>query len=95
MLPEAVRRVYVAGAFGSALDSDRAVRMGLFPAAFRGKIVPAGNTSLQAAAAFLRSAGFAVRMEEARKRCIVVSLADSAEFAEFFIRFISFPAPEK
>jgi uncharacterized 2Fe-2S/4Fe-4S cluster protein (DUF4445 family) len=44
-----VRAAFVAGAFGTQLDAEHAVDIGLLPAGFRGRVEAVGNTSLAGA----------------------------------------------
>lgn len=44
-----VARFYMAGSFGAHVDVESAVNIGMYPDVERGRIVPAGNTSLEGA----------------------------------------------
>lgn len=46
---EEITTVYLAGGFGYYLDPESAIRIGLFPECFRGKIKAVGNTALAGA----------------------------------------------
>lgn len=48
-----VKRVYIAGGFGSHLDIDSAVRIGLIPSDFRNRITVLGNAALTGACQLL------------------------------------------
>ncbi len=47
--PEALDRVYLAGAFGEHLNLESAISIGLYPDLPRDRFVAAGNTSLRGA----------------------------------------------
>lgn len=59
--PEQVDKIYLAGGMGYYLDPEDALAIGLLPEEFRGRIVAAGNTSLQGAVRY------ASQLEEAAK----------------------------
>ena len=46
-------RIYLAGGFGTCMNVESAIRIGLFPESFRGKVVPVGNSALAGAARLL------------------------------------------
>ncbi len=46
----AVKKIYIAGTFGSNLKVENAISLGMFPEWFRGKTTALGNTSLQGTA---------------------------------------------
>lgn len=93
---EAISTVYVAGAFGRYLQELSAIRTGLLPATFAGKIRAAGNTSLAGAVLALAGPGTSGDMDTDTlfsrivDRAQVVQLADSPVFAERFIASMNF-----
>jgi uncharacterized 2Fe-2S/4Fe-4S cluster protein (DUF4445 family) len=86
--PGQVTRVYLAGAFGNAVSSASARRIGLID--FSETIVqPAGNTALLGAkmALFSGEAGF----EEIRSRMRHISLASDPDFQDIYAEEMLFP----
>lgn len=48
-----IQRIYVAGGFGCFLDVEQAVRIGMFPKSFEGRVEMLGNSALAGAEKFL------------------------------------------
>ena len=71
--PETLARVYVAGGFGSHMNIESAVAIGLFPAFIRGKQEILGNAALLGAAELLLDRGL---RREARR---IASLAEHVD----------------
>ena len=65
---EEISTFYIAGGFGTHLNPDSAVRIGLFPAAFKNKINILGNAALTGAARLLTD-------EEAKKQVHTIACA--------------------
>lgn len=84
VLPDDVTRVYVAGGFGSSLNLHNAVRIGLFPEVWEGRILPVGNAALEGAAQILFG------QNDDLPPFNRIELATDAFFAEFFIRNMHF-----
>lgn len=91
-------RVYLAGGFGSSIDSDKIKNIRMFPDGFSGKIVLAGNTALAGA---VRYAGDILLGQERKKtadECLynirekaqVTELARSDGFDEDYISSMNF-----
>ena len=82
---EQVDLVYVAGGFGYQLDYEKAIRIGLFPAAFSEKIKTVGNSSLRGAAELLCNPE---NMQEAAKTAALakeISLSADPVFQEAYM----------
>jgi uncharacterized 2Fe-2S/4Fe-4S cluster protein (DUF4445 family) len=86
-----IDRVYLAGGFGSFIDSASAVRIGLLPAEVGDRIVVAGNTSGAGAAACCLSAARLAECDRVRAACSYVELSASAEFNDAYIERMMFP----
>ena len=82
--------VYVAGGFGKGIDPDKAMAIGLFPEECRGKVRAVGNTSLAGAAGFARGTVTAERLEEIKKKCRVIELANDPRFQTEYISNMDF-----
>ena len=81
---EDIRRVYLAGGFGSCLDPDKACRTGLLPEELRGKIRVLGNGAL-AGAKLLGLEG-----PRALERGAYLELGSAPAFASGFARAMGF-----
>jgi uncharacterized 2Fe-2S/4Fe-4S cluster protein (DUF4445 family) len=85
-------KIYLAGAFGSRLDLDAAVRIGLLPDLPRARFVPCGNAALTGAAYMLSSAAARAEAELLAARTVHVSLADDPSFESLYLGGLPFPA---
>jgi uncharacterized 2Fe-2S/4Fe-4S cluster protein (DUF4445 family) len=87
--PAAIETLYIAGGLGFYLREDSALRTGLIPRKFAGRICAVGNTGLAGAAACL--AGDARRRAESIAGAVqICELNGSAAFAERFVDEMSF-----
>jgi len=84
--------IYVAGAFGTELDTDNAVKLGLLPRFNRRKIHFVGNTSLAGAKALLLSLSERKRCEKMAQKVRHISLAKGGEFQAAFVEALEFKA---
>ncbi len=89
--PAEVSHIYLAGGFGNYLLADTAIAVGLFPAEWKERIVPAGNTSLQGAALFLTDPSCAAGMEEIRRKARSVRLESDPDFYDLYLEQMRFP----
>ena len=87
---EEVSQIYLAGGFGVRMDEQAAIRIGLLPEAFRGRIRPVGNSSLSGAVFAGRCADIGAPCEELLAQCRQVVLAEQPEFEENYFRYMSF-----
>jgi uncharacterized 2Fe-2S/4Fe-4S cluster protein (DUF4445 family) len=88
---EEIGTLYLAGGMGYFIDPEDAIAVGLIPEAFRGKIIPVGNTSLRGAIRFLREPETA--QEELAKivgAAEEILLAEHPDFEELYIRYMTF-----
>jgi len=86
-----VSSVILAGGLGSRIDPVSAVKTGIFPASFGGKISAAGNTALKGAAICASVPERLVELEEIAKKCETIDLNSSEAFAKSFISSMIFP----
>lgn len=82
---DAVKKVYLAGGFGSSINIGSAVRIGLFPSLPGNKIEAIGNASGTGAAEGLLSLKMLKFTEELKQKVKYVELSASAEFTEKYI----------
>ena len=87
---EEVSQIYLAGGFGVRMDEQAAIRIGLLPEAFRGRICPVGNSSLSGAVFSGRCADTGGACEELLAQCRQVVLAEQPEFEENYLRYMNF-----
>lgn len=96
--PNEVSRVWLAGGFGYYLKPEAALRIGLLPKAFAGKIKAAGNTALQGACmlgGMLEKGGvdaFAACTEQLAHHSVYLNLAMQASFEKKYISNLDFPS---
>ncbi|MDR0721449.1 MAG: ASKHA domain-containing protein [Treponema sp.] len=90
MKAEAIDSVEIAGSFGYHLKAANLLSIGLLPAAFTGKLVFLGNSSLTGGMAFLMHTGFRSKMIELVKRVDSVELVNDKAFERTFIKYLSF-----
>ncbi len=88
--PEQIDGVYLAGGFGNYLSPDSARRIGMFPAAFSGKIHSLGNSSLAGASALVLDPQKWAQLSELTKKCKTVVLSGNPVFSDYFAENMSF-----
>jgi uncharacterized 2Fe-2S/4Fe-4S cluster protein (DUF4445 family) len=91
---EAIRRVHLAGGFGTYMNPVSAVAVGLLPTELAGKIRAAGNTALRGVVRAALSADAASRCAEFASRARVLSLASEPGFQDAFMESMLFPDDE-
>lgn len=92
--PDALEKIYLAGAFGNYVDYTSARRIGLIPFPPE-RIHSAGNTALIGAKiALLNARETDLEFTRLRTLCRHVSLSHDARFQEIFIDEMGFPEPE-
>jgi len=82
--------VFVAGAFGTYLDPENAMKIGLLPRCRPEKLAVVGNASLAGARAFLLSRSERRRGESLARRVRHVALAKGGDFQSQFINALEF-----
>jgi len=82
--------ILVAGAFGTSLNSENAMKIGLLPRLEAGKLTVIGNASLAGARAFLLSRSERRRGESLARRVRHVALAKGGDFQSKFIEALEF-----
>jgi len=87
-----VARLYVAGAFGTHLRPQRALRTGLLPTIAEGRIRAVGNTAAQGAIFVLLDRRMQTEAEELAQRAEYVELSSDAGFSKRYLDHLSFPS---
>jgi uncharacterized 2Fe-2S/4Fe-4S cluster protein (DUF4445 family) len=89
--------VYLAGGFGSRIDTGRIKSLKMFPEDFDGKIIAVGNTSLKGSVVFSLKAIMGEGMEDERRvladipgRAQLVELSAADEFDSDFVDAMNF-----
>lgn len=88
--PEDLDRVYVAGAFGTHLRPARALGIGLLPPIAKDRIRVVGNTAGQGAVIVLLDGRVRAEADALARRVESIELGSSREFADRFIKRMSF-----
>lgn len=91
--PQDLEKVYVAGAFGNYVRIDSAIRIGLFPPEWKGKIIMAGNAAGKGTceiAVFEEARKWAEKIPESIHH---IPLAESKIFQEYYLETMHFPVP--
>lgn len=78
--PTAIQRVYTAGAFGTYLNLESAITIGLYPDLPRDRFVQLGNGSLKGANMLLKDARLLDTAEGFIERITYLSLAEAKDF---------------
>ena len=87
---EQLQAVYVAGGFGYQLNIEKAIRIGLLPEEFAGKVVAVGNGSLAGAVLCLQQEENRKRAVKLRDSAKEVSLSEHKIFQELYIESMMF-----
>ena len=82
---EEVTAFYIAGGFGSHLNTDSAIRIGLFPKALRKNVKVLGNGALNGAAALLTQEELKEKINEIASEAVCVNLGGMQEFNDKYI----------
>ena len=91
--PEQIGGVYLAGGFGSYLDPESAMTIGMLPRACAGRLHTLGNTALAGAAALTLAPAQWQRIRDISRACGYLELSGRADFAAAFTDNLSFPQP--
>nr|WP_325197056.1 ASKHA domain-containing protein [uncultured Oscillibacter sp.] len=87
---KAVSRFAIAGGFGSSMNADSAVRIGLFPADLRQKTDFIGNGALGGAYMLLLNRDLRAQSEVLVRNAVELSLSSSPEFMDYYVDCMSF-----
>jgi len=93
VVAEDLERVYVAGAFGTHLQPQRALGTGLLPTLPTERIYAVGNTAGQGAVMVLLDRSLLSTADALAKRIETIELAAIPEFARRYIDRMAFPEP--
>lgn len=82
---DAVKKVYLAGGFGSKIDIKSALKIGLLPGSLENRIEAIGNASGTGAAEGLLSASMLKLSEKLKLKVRYIELSASADFVEKYV----------
>jgi len=87
---EEITTFYIAGGFGSHLNIDSAVRIGLFPGTLAEKVKVLGNGALKGAAALLVQEELKEKIDEIVSKAVCVNLGSTQEFNDKYVEEMFF-----
>ena len=90
MRPEELDSILIAGAFGSHIEKDNALKIGLLPLIPAETIILVGNAAGTGASMALLSDKERIRASEIAKKVHHVELSTSMDFQEFYIKSMQF-----
>lgn len=85
-----ISHVYLAGGFGYHIDLEKAVKIGLLPEEFLGRIVAVGNSSLGGGVHILTNDSNRDRLDKICSMAEEISLSDDRDFQEFYMEYMMF-----
>ncbi|AEV67486.1 ASKHA domain-containing protein [Acetivibrio clariflavus] len=85
-----IKNVYLAGGFGTYINVDSALKIGLIPFQLRGKIQPVGNAAGQGAIEGLLSVKRLSDAEIISKKIKYIELSSSKDFNDFYMNCMMF-----
>ncbi len=86
-----IENVYLAGGFGNYIRTASAIRIGLLPESFNGKIIPIGNSAGTGALLALRSLEFYREIDKVLEITKYIELSMRADFNEEYLAAMHFP----
>lgn len=87
---DGIGSVYLAGGFGTLMDPESAVRIGMIPEALRDRCVACGNTCLKGAALAASSEEAERELSEICGQCRYIELSTYGDFNELYIENMAF-----
>jgi uncharacterized 2Fe-2S/4Fe-4S cluster protein (DUF4445 family) len=85
-----LRRVFVAGALGSHVNTDDLEALGFFPSGLGARLSPLGNSSLAGAELFLREPEWRERIMHWARTCSLLDLTAEGNFHAGYMRHMRF-----
>ncbi|RLE67127.1 MAG: hypothetical protein DRJ47_01025 [Thermoprotei archaeon] len=82
--------VYVCGSFGSNIDPDDALQIGLLPPVSRNKVYVLGNAAGTGARLILKSRYYKGRLEDISRRMKVVKVAEGKKYMRIWVENLAF-----
>lgn len=88
--PADLEHIYMAGAFGSYLDAENLIRIGLLPTIDSSKVKNIGNAAAQGAILALMSTDIINEASKLKNKVAYIELADQADFQDVFLNNLNF-----
>ncbi|MDF2988703.1 MAG: ferredoxin [Eubacterium sp.] len=85
-----IKTVYLAGGFGSYINIESALKIGLIPSALEGKIQTAGNAAGQGAIEALINSDSLKAAEEISRKIKYIELSASKDFNDYYVECMMF-----
>ena len=85
-----IKTLYISGAFGTKIDPQSAVNIGLFPSGLKDKTHFIGNGALDGASKMLFDNSFFALSKDLSAKAKTLFLGGSKDFNQSFIKNISF-----
>lgn len=90
-----VENVYLAGAFGVAIEEEALFRTGMLPSGFQNKLIQSGDTSLGGAKKFVLDENGESKLNEILDRTRYIELSKEKDFEKEFIKQMNFVEEKK
>lgn len=87
---EDVDKIYIAGGFGSFMNKESAVRIGLLPKGAERKIESIGNSAGKGAIKVLLNKDYLKEIMNIKDKCHYVELSNSVKFMDYYMQSMSF-----
>ena len=87
---EDITKVYLAGGFGSYININSALKIGLIPGELEGRIIAIGNAAAQGAIDVLTSKSLLPVAQEISKSINYIELSGSKDFNDFYVDCMTF-----
>ncbi len=87
---EDIKKLVIAGSFGSSINMDNAAKIGLIPEELLPVSATAGNASLTGATLYALDTGFGARLQKVAGSAETVDLAEMPGFGTKYIRYMGF-----
>lgn len=85
-----IMKVYLAGGFGSYINIDSALKIGLIPKELEGRIVSVGNAAAQGAIDVLNNKSLLSAAQEISKSINYTELSNSKDFNDYYVDCMTF-----
>ncbi len=87
---EDIRKLVIAGSFGSSINMDNAAKIGLIPEELLPVSATAGNASLTGATLYALDTGFGARLKNIAEKAETIELSEVPEFGPRYISYMGF-----
>ncbi len=91
LIPEEVGKVFIAGSFGTSLNTENAAIIGLIPKVWVNKTSFVGNTAISGAKLILKSSEARRKAEEIAQKTKYIKIPADKEFTKIYVENLFFP----